>query len=128
MPARILLALIVATLTAPAFGQRVLTTIAGTDWLFPGEGRPAINAPLSGTVGIDVALDRDGNLYFVDFGNGMAMRVGPDGNINVIAGNGVNFNAGDGGLDINAALVYPISIAVDDFGNIYIGEVGGRIR
>jgi hypothetical protein len=128
MQARILLALIVATLTAPAFGQGVVTTIAGTDWLFPGDGRPAINAPLSGTVGIDVALDRDGNLYFVDFGNGMAMRVGPDGIINVIAGNGVNFNAGDGGLAINAALIYPISIAVDDFGNTYIGEIGGRIR
>jgi hypothetical protein len=58
----------------------------------------------------------------------MVMRVGPDGMVNVIAVNGVNFKACDGGLAINAALLQPISIAVDDFGNVYIGECGGRIR
>jgi hypothetical protein len=32
----------------PVFAQGVITTIAGTDWLFPGNGLPALNAPLSG--------------------------------------------------------------------------------
>jgi uncharacterized protein (TIGR03437 family) len=124
----ILTVLAAIALSAPSFGQRVVTTIAGTDWLFPGDGRPALNAPLSGALGLDVALDVAGNLYFADTGNAMAMRLGADGIINVIAGNGVNFKAGDGGLAINAALLLPISIALDGAGNVYIGEYGGRIR
>src|SRR5262245_51017091 len=127
MQPRISLALLVLSLAAPCFSQGVVTTIAGTDWLFPGDGRPALHAPLSATVGLDIALDRDGNLYIADFGNSMAMRVGPDGIINVIAGNGVNFESGDGGLAINAAVFIPGSIAVDDLGNGYICEFD-RVR
>jgi len=32
--------------------QPVITTVAGTDWLFPGDGRPAIEAPLGGLAGM----------------------------------------------------------------------------
>ena len=113
----------------PAFGQRVITTVAGTDWLFPGDGRPAINAPLGGADhGLDIAVDRNGNYFICDGDNLMVMRVGPDGIVNVIAGNGINFSSGDGGLAINAGLLFPISIAVDSAGSVYIGEVGDQIR
>ena len=71
----------------PAFAQRVITTYAGADWLFPGDGRPAINAPLGGTLSLDLATDRNGNYYICDEDNSMVMRVGPDGIINVVAGN-----------------------------------------
>ena len=69
----------------PAFAQRVITTYAGADWLFPGDGRPAINAPLGGTLSLDLATDRNGNYYICDEDNSMVMRVGPDGIINVVA-------------------------------------------
>src|SRR5271165_4249934 len=47
--------------------QSVITTKAGTDWLFPGNGLPAVSAPLSGAAyGLDIAFDQNGNLYIAD--------------------------------------------------------------
>src|SRR5205085_3879410 len=113
----------------PAFPHRVITTVAGTDWLFPGDGRPAINAPLGGAMeGLDLAIDRNGNYYICDGDNLMVMRIGPDGLINVIAGNGVNFASGDAGPAVNAGLVIPTAIAVDSAGNVYIAETGETVR
>ncbi|HEV2689470.1 MAG TPA: hypothetical protein VGV35_12990, partial [Bryobacteraceae bacterium] len=125
---RVLSLTLLTLLAVPGFSQRVITTIAGADWLFPGDGRPAINAPLSGSAGLDVAVDRNGNYYLCDFGNAMVMRVGADGLINVIAGNGISFKAGDGGLAVNAALFQPTAVAVDSSGNVYIAEYAGDIR
>jgi len=113
---------------ACAFPQRVITTIAGTDWLFPGDGQPALNAPLSGAFGLDLAIDRNGNYFIADDENLMVMRVGPDGIINVIAGNGFGFFSGDGGLAVNAGLFQPGAVTVDSAGNVYIAEYGGDIR
>ena len=112
----------------PLLGQRVITRIAGSDWLFPGNGLPAINAPLSGAEGLGVAIDNSGNYYIADAGNLMVMRVGHDGIVNVIAGNGVFFASGDGGLAVNAAVFQPTAVAVDSGGNIYIAEYGSRVR
>src|SRR6266550_3349897 len=80
-----------------AFPQGVITTIAGTDWLFPADGLPAVNAPLSASNGPDIAVDHQGNLYICDLGNGVVMRVGPDGILTVVAGNGLIWYSGDGG-------------------------------
>jgi uncharacterized protein (TIGR03437 family) len=109
--------------------QRVITTIAGADWLFPGDGRPAINAPLSGALfGLDLAFDQKGNYYIADGDNLMIMRVGADGILSVVAGTGINFFSGDGGLAINACITTPLAIAVDRQGNLYIAEVANFIR
>src|SRR5438105_284513 len=105
-----------------------MTTFAGTDWLFPGDGRPALQAPLGGLLSLDVAVDRNGNYYIADADNGVILRVGSDGIANVIAGNGLPGISGDGGLAVNASLDIPLSVAVDSAGNVYIGEYGGRIR
>jgi uncharacterized protein (TIGR03437 family) len=114
---------------APVLGQpRVITTIAGTDWLFPGNGQAAINAPLSGTFGLDVAVDKLGNYYIADNGNLEVMRVGSDGILDVIAGNGILFSSGDGGLAVNASLFQPTAVAVDSQGNVYIADYGGNVR
>src|SRR5258708_25195228 len=115
------LAIFVFTLY-PVFSQGVITTFAGADWLFPGDGRPAINAPLGGALSLDLAADRNGNYYICDEDNSMVMRVGPDGILTVVAGNGLLSRSGDGGLAVNASLNTPISVAVDSAGNIYIGE------
>src|SRR5271163_1704640 len=109
--------------------QSVITTKAGTDWLFPGNGLPAVSAPLSGAAyGLDIAFDQTGNLYIADSGNFEVMRVSPSGILTVVAGSGILGATGDGGLAISAALYYPTSIAVDGAGNVYIGGIGGDIR
>ncbi|MBZ5608094.1 MAG: hypothetical protein LAP38_07550 [Acidobacteriia bacterium] len=115
-------------LLLPAFGQQTITTFAGTDWLFPGDGRPALQAPIGGLFSLDVATDQNGNYYICDADNGMVMRVGPDGIINVVAGNGLLTRSGDGGLAVNASLDTPLGIAVDTQGNLYIAEFGSHVR
>jgi trimeric autotransporter adhesin len=111
-----------------AFSQGVITTVAGTDWLFPDNGGPALNAPLSETFGLDLAVDGSGNYYIADDGNLDVMRVGTDGTINVVAGNGFSFVSGNGGLAVNAGVLNPISVALDAAGDVYIGEFGGDVR
>ena len=92
---------------------QVITSIAGTDWLFPGDGSKAINAPIGGSVGLDVATGPDGSFYIADPDNEMVMRVGTDGILHVIAGNGFVGHWGDGGLAVNAGLFNPDNVAVD---------------
>src|SRR5689334_4881364 len=67
----------------PAWSQ-VITTIAGTDWLFPGDGVKATNAPIGGSFGLDVAAGPDGSFYIADLDSEMVMRAGTDGIIHVI--------------------------------------------
>ncbi len=40
--------LLLASLSPSALAQSVINTIAGSDWLFPGNGQPALKAPLGG--------------------------------------------------------------------------------
>ena len=122
------LALLALLPAGSAFGQGILTTIAGTDWLFPADGLPAINAPLDSGFSLGVITDQNGNFYLADEGNEMVMRVGPDGIIHVIAGNGIILESGDGGLAVNAGVLTPLSVAVDTAGNVYVAEYGGQIR
>ncbi len=58
----------------------------------------------------------------------MVMRIGPDGIVNVVAGTGINFSSGDGGLAVNACLTQPTAIALDTQGNLYIAEIANFIR
>jgi uncharacterized protein (TIGR03437 family) len=123
--ARFLRALLFLTCFSPGWCQ-VITSIAGTDWLFPGDGSKATNAPIGGSVGLDVATGPDGSFYIADPDNEMVMRVGTDGILHVIAGNGFVGHWGDGGLAVNAGLFNPDNVAVDAGGNVYIAEYGGR--
>ena len=49
--------------------QGIITTSAGTEWVFAGDGKPALDAPL-GNINA-VTLDRSGNLVVADPGNGV---------------------------------------------------------
>src|SRR5579862_291343 len=122
------IALLILTSLPLLRGQGVVTTLAGTDWLFPSDGQPAVNAPLSASNGPDIALDAQGNLYLCDLGNAMVMRVGSDGIINVVAGNGVVSLTGDGGPAVNASFYIPTAMALDRTGNIYVVDSIGTIR
>src|SRR5437867_2598646 len=79
-------------LCAPLHGQ-VITTLAGTDWIFPSGARPAVDSPLGDLRG--VLVDRNGALYISDRDNHMVLRVAANGILTVFAGNGLAGTTGD---------------------------------
>jgi uncharacterized protein (TIGR03437 family) len=115
-----LLACFIALFSSVAFPQRVITTVAGTDFTFPTEPRPAREAPLGKIDG--VATDRKGNLYITDPESSLVYKVTPDGTLTVLAGNGIDGYSGDGGPATSASLSTPSGIAVDADGNVYFSD------
>ncbi len=103
----------------------IITTVAGTgESGSDGDGGPAIEAQLS--LPTDVALDAEGNLYIVEATGYRVRKVDNAGQISTVAGTGEQGSQGDGGPAIEAQLNTPIWITVDEHGNLYIAEVGGR--
>ena len=83
--------------------QGIITTLAGTRVPgFSGDGGPAAAAQLSGPHGI--TADAAGNVYIADSKNNRVRRVGVDGIIVTIAGNGQSGASGDGGPATAAAV------------------------
>lgn len=101
--------------------------IGGTYSRFRGDGGPALAARLNRPVG--VAVDSQGNVYFADTGNHRVRRIGLDGVMTTVAGNGEPAFRGDGGLATQSSLNGPTYLAVDAFDNVYVSDTGNhRVR
>src|SRR3954447_14853257 len=112
---------------SPAWGQAVISTVAGNGSLvFSGDGGPATKAGIG--IPPDVAVDGDGNLYIVDRNNNRIRKVDTSGAISTFAGNGTSDSSGDGGPATSAALFLPIAVAVDGAGNVYIADGSSGLR
>jgi sugar lactone lactonase YvrE len=103
-----------------------ISTVAGTGVPgFSGDGGPATLAQIHAPNG--VAVDRQGNLYFLDSRNLRVRRVALDGTIATVVGTGAYGFAGDGGPATLAELRDPLGLAIDEQGSLYIGSgLGGR--
>ena len=95
-----------------------MTTIAGTSRLR--DNTTATTAPIRAPWGL--VTDNAGNIYFADGPDHRVRRVGADGRITTIAGTGVPGYSGDNGPAINARLDAPRGLALDQLGNLYIGD------
>ena len=105
----------------------IITTVAGGGNQSPGDGGAATNPPVGRPSG--VAVDGFGNLFIADSLNSRVRKVGTDGTITTLAGNGVNGYSGDGGAATNAALNVPEGLTVDGFGNVFVADTrNNRIR
>ena len=104
-----------------------ISTVAGTGELgFSGDGGPAISALLHTPGGL--AVDSLGNLYIVDNRNHRVRRVSATtGIISTVAGTGEPRFSGDDGLATSAGIGYPVGLAVDSLGHLYIGA-NNRVR
>ena len=101
-----------------------------------GDGGPATSAALMGPQG--VAVDAAGNIFIADTDHHRIRKVTPDGIITTVAGSGPPVAhpgenqggfAGDGGRAIDAQLRFPLDVAVDGAGNLYIADSGNnRVR
>ncbi len=85
---------------------------------YSGDSGPAQNAELQDPKG--VAVDAQGYVYIADTINGRIRKVGLDGTITTVAGNGIPNYAGDGGYATSAELYFPDGIAIDPSGNLYV--------
>jgi sugar lactone lactonase YvrE len=106
----------------------IITTVAGNGTIgYSGDGNAATNAELNQPFG--VAVDVSGHVFISDSGNQRIREVGADGIIITIAGDGTQGYRGDGGPATNAELNYPICLAPDASGNLFIADSGNnRIR
>ena len=113
-------------LTTPCFPQGVITTIAGTDAVFPTINLPALTplGPVSG-----VAADATGQVFLSLSHANVVLRLAPDGQLSLYAGNGLRGFSGDGGRAIQAMLNGPTALEVDSAGNLYIADTeNNRVR
>ncbi len=123
--------------------EGIITTVAGSGPAGPGNGSyagdsgSAAHARLNGPWGL--AVDVQGSLFFCengwDFYNSGASggyrvrKVSPEGLISTVAGTGEKGFSGDGGLATDARLDFPLGVAVDTAGNVFIADWGNyRVR
>jgi DNA-binding beta-propeller fold protein YncE len=81
-------------------------------------------------------VDRSGNVYISDASNDVIRMVAPGGIISTVAGNvctatettpcGAGY-AGNGGAATAAQLNYPLGVAVDSAGNLYIADSNNNV-
>jgi sugar lactone lactonase YvrE len=100
-----------------------ITTIAGNGGDgFSGDGGLAVNATLTYPSGL--AVDPSGNLYFADVVNNRVRKVATNGVITTFAGSGASGSgfSGDGGMATKASLSYPVAVAVNPAGEVFIAD------
>ena len=106
----------------------IITTLAGNGTQgYSGDGGPAMTASLN--LPSSVAVDVSGNIFIADYSNHRIRKVGTNGNITTLAGNGTQGYSGDGGPAISTKLNYPSGVAADISGNVFITDQGNqRVR
>ena len=104
--------------------NNIITTVTGGQ-LF--NNLPATNTILNSAYG--VATDGAGNLYVADTDNNVIRKMGTNGWMTIVAGNGSGSFSGDGGAATNAGLLGPTAMIVDTAGNLLIADSSNnRIR
>jgi hypothetical protein len=113
----------------------IITTIAGSTSLPSGfcdpftEGAQATAAVLCGPAGL--SLDPGGTLFFTDYYNNRVRKI-TLGIVTTVAGSGPKWPSaggysGDGGPATQAVLNYPVGIASDGLGDVYIADTENHV-
>ncbi len=106
----------------------IITTIAGTGFAtYGGDGGPATAAALNFPWGI--AVDGSGNVFIADQFNCRVRKINAAGIMSTVTGDGICFISGDGGLASLARVQYPLGVACDGIGDVFIADYGNnRVR
>lgn len=105
----------------------IITTIAGNGTQgYSGDSGPATSAELNTPMA--VAVDASGNVYIADYQNNRIRKVTVStGVITTVAGTGTSGYTGDGGSPFSAEISYPLGVAFDSTGNLYIADSGNNV-
>jgi uncharacterized protein (TIGR03437 family) len=102
----------------------IVNTVAGDGTFgFGGDGGSALLAVFNTPTGLAF---NNGSLHISDLSNQRVRRVGADGKISTVAGNGTSGYLGDGGPAVGASLTNPNGLAFDPAGNLYIADSGNN--
>ncbi len=101
-----------------------LSVYAGTGARGAPTPGPATGSALSDPA--SVAVDSSGNLYIADLANNVIEKVTPAGQLSIVAGTG-SAGAPTPGPALRSDLSYPIGIAVDSSGNLFIADSGNNV-
>jgi streptogramin lyase len=104
--------------------SQVVTTVAGSAG-FSGSidansNVARFNAPY------DVVSDMNGNLYVADQNNHKIRKIDATGNVTTVAGDPFNASGHMDDNGPNATFYFPLSVDVDQDGNIYVGDYGNH--
>ena len=122
---RTVLSLAFVTLFGGQNQAQVISTYAGANRLFTGDGQPATALFLSKVS--SVTMDSSGNPVFAVRYRNVVLRVNPDGTIKRLAGNGNKGFTGDGLQATSATLNTPQGAAFDSNANLYIADTGNNV-
>ncbi|HTW67660.1 MAG TPA: hypothetical protein VME17_23750 [Bryobacteraceae bacterium] len=100
-----------------------ISTIAGTTRVL--EGASATASPLR--VPIAVVADSSGNIYIADEADNRIRKVDANGIISTYAGTGLPGYTGDRGPAMSAELDFPVGLALDSKGNMYVADQGNAV-
>ncbi|MEU2714368.1 serine/threonine protein kinase [Streptomyces sp. NPDC007205] len=104
-------------------GSGVIRTVAGEGVRgCSGDGGPAVRAALGFPT--SVAVTADGAMFIVDEMSRRVRRVGGDGVITTVAGDGARGGAGDGGSALEAELSSPCAAVAGQDGALFVGDAG----
>jgi len=118
------LALLILCITLRANAQNTISTIAGGGGLTNG---PAASAVLPFPCGL--ARDSSGNIFIISQETAAAYRLDLNGQLTVVAGDGLQLDLVDGGPATRASMNIPSAIAVDASSNLFIAqEANSAIR
>ncbi len=107
----------------PAAERWFVTTLAGNGTLGDVDGTGGPKGTAEFYTPLSVAVDAAGNVYVADSDNCRVRRVDASGNVTTLAGNGTpGYVDGTGGPTGTAEFTYPVGVAVDAAGSVYVAD------
>lgn len=106
-------------------------TPSGKVTTFAGNGRPGfingigqeafLNNPL------DLAIDKNDNLFVLDYQNNCIRKITSSGSVSIFAGSKYGYSGSTNAYGKNAKFNKPLAITIDKFGNLYVVDAGNEM-